>query len=130
SPEGDEIGTMSLPLPDADGYGPLGTPNRGRDERIARAERERAASHYRAAMRMERDPDPIDSAELRSLRAETRQLRDWLRDLRREIAQVRGQIPAQIESEIERILADQLPEIIDYQLARREASRNGQAHRR
>jgi hypothetical protein len=108
---------------------PVRHTDRGRKGRIAQADRRDSLRYREASSRLERDSQG-NAHELRSLLDVTRWLRDQIGDLRRESAQLRAELPAWVEAEIERILADQLPEIIDYLLARMEASRNGQAHHR
>jgi hypothetical protein len=55
-------------------------------------------------------------------------IRRWLRALiRREVAKLRGELPDRISE----LLAEELPEALDYSLARREGAHNGaQANRR
>lgn len=116
---------MTVPHPNPNGYGPLGTPNAGRDERIARRERE-DARRCRAAF-FAVGNDDREGAELRRLRQQVCSLKDWLGDGRRELAQLRAELPVRIEAEVQRILETDLPEAIDYLLAHREVSRNGTA---
>jgi hypothetical protein len=68
--------------PDPSSYGPLGTTNAGRATRIARQERLDALRYRAAAERLDGDTRRPESAELRSLRAEVRALRDLLGSLR------------------------------------------------
>jgi hypothetical protein len=68
-----------------------------------------------------RAADPIDSAELRSLRAETRWLRDQFAGLRRELAQLRAELPDRISQQ----LAEELPDAHDCLHIRMEVLRNG-----
>jgi len=117
---------MSLPIPDPAGYGPLGTPNRGREGRIAHADREAARRYREAALRLDRDSQSTYTAELRSLRAETRSIRDQLREVRHELAILRSELPDRIS----RQLADELPEAHDALHARTEVLRNGTQTRR
>jgi hypothetical protein len=77
------LSIVNLPNQEAEGYGPLGTPNRYRAERIARSQREDALRYRAAAQRLALNADPSDSGELRALRLETRWLRDQNGDLRR-----------------------------------------------
>jgi hypothetical protein len=74
---------MSIPHQAHDGYGPLGTPNEGRAERIASCQARDGRRAREAAARLERGADPFESAELRSLCQEVRSLRDHLADERR-----------------------------------------------
>jgi|SRR5262245_9512076 len=117
---------MSLPQPDPTGYGPLGTPNAGRVERMARADRADAIRYRAAAERRERDADTFDAAEVRSLCAETRRLRDQLADVRRELAHLRAELPDRISAQ----LADELPNAHALLHARPEILRNGTPDRR
>jgi hypothetical protein len=107
------------------GYGPLGTPDAGRAERCAAYERARfeelreaASRHDHQAASRRNYPLP-DDAEIRRLRAETRALRE-------ELDALRSALPALIEAEVDRVLVDELPEVIKYYLSRR-TSGNGEA---
>ena len=111
---------MTIPHPDPGGYGPLGTPNTGREERTARYERQEPPRHRAAAARLDSNPD---EAELRRVRQDLRQLRE---DLQR----LRAELPSIIQAEVERILGDQLPEAVEYLVNRALAERNGQDARR
>ena len=117
---------MATETPKGNACGPMGTPNAGREERIAKQERRDAIRYRAAALRLERQDGTGDS-ELRILRQEVRSLHDWFADLRREVARLRAELPSLLEAELARVLADQLPEALDYLLAHREVSRNGTA---
>src|SRR5436305_523991 len=95
------------------GYGPLGTPNAGRAERVARHERQDAL-RYRAAA-ISRDQDCND-AEVRRLEQEVRCLRDMM--------------PGLTQAAFERICTDQLPEAVQYLVCRVLAEHSGPATRR
>jgi hypothetical protein len=108
---------MTLSHPGPAGYSPLGTPNVGRAERLKRYDEREALRWRMAAARLDQRPGS-DDGEMRSLRAELRALRDGLTEFQAEL-------PALIEAEVARVLADQLPEAMDYLLSRRGVSRNG-----
>lgn len=103
---------------DSGGYGPMGTPDAGRAERIARYDRDDALRYRAAAERLGRGG--ADDAEVH-------RLRDRLGDVRREMARLRAELPALVDAEVRRILADDLPEAIEYLVGRREVPRNGTA---
>ena len=73
--------------------GPLGTSDAGRSERVARAVRADALRCRAAAARL--DGSNVDESDLRSLRAETRSLRDALAaeraDRRAQIEELRAE---------------------------------------
>jgi hypothetical protein len=108
---------MTLSQADPGGYGHLGTPNAGRAERMARAERHNTERFRGAAARLGRRD--LSEGELRSLRQEIRALRDAMNEQR-------ASLPALVEGEVVRILADQLPDAFRF-LAGKEVSRNGSA---
>ncbi len=112
---------MSISPHNSSGYGPLGTPDAGRTQRIASYDRE-AGRRYRAAAE---GIDGGKESDLRNLREEVRCLRDQIEELRRELTRQRSQFAARVESEVVHVLANQLPEAVGYLIANREALHNG-----
>src|SRR5271165_3550402 len=103
--------TIMIDTSDPGGYGPFGTPNAGRAERILRSDRLRAAQYREASCRLEgRGHD------------------DELRKLRREHERLRADIPGMIEAAVEAVLdqvAAELPEVVDKILTAGRLERNG-----
>jgi hypothetical protein len=99
-----------LSHPDPEGYGPMGTPNRGRDERIAKSDRETARRYREAAMRLERDAESTNRSELRSLHVEHHRLLDETDQLRQQFAALRSALPEIITD----ILAEDLPHAVSH----------------
>src|SRR5262245_51451000 len=106
---------MTLPNPDSRDNGPIfRTPNAGRDERIARSDRETARRYREAALRLDREAESTDrDAELRFLQQQIRRLTDRL------CAQRRARLA------LEDHVAEQADAIRYLHATRTEVSRNG-----
>jgi hypothetical protein len=61
-------------------------------------------------------PAPEDKDELHRLREEVWSLRDWIADLARELRRVREEMPETARREARALMADELPEALDYRL--------------
>jgi hypothetical protein len=126
------VSIVNLPNQKAEGYGPLGTPNSDRAERIARSNRKDALRYRAAAQRLEVNADRSDFGELSALRIETRWLRDQNGDLHRGQQQLHETI-LRLQAQLMR-LHDQMDalrhdtiEAIAYLDDTTEVSRNGRA---
>jgi hypothetical protein len=112
---------MTISTGQGNGYGPLGTPNAGRAERIARQERSDALRYRAAASRMDRDRGKGNEIDQRTLRI-GRALQDALAELRAEMRSHDARIAA-LEASLP-ALRDETAEAL-FHLARAEVSRNG-----
>jgi hypothetical protein len=98
-----------ISLADNDSHRYIAPPDPGRAARIARSDREYARRCRVAAEYRERDPNPINSAALRSLRAEVRRLTDHPNEERRARANLAAQI-AELTDALD-YLRDQIKEV-------------------